>query len=81
MREIPITLFAPPAERSPLRARRIARAKAASLRKADLAMLPLYALAVAGAAAFTSQWASGLGAWPLLTVLACPLLHLVMRGE
>jgi hypothetical protein len=44
-------------------------------------MLPFYALVIAGAAAFTSQWAPGLGAWPLLTVLACPLLHLVMRGE
>jgi hypothetical protein len=81
MREMPIALFAPPAESAPMRVRRIARAKAASLRKADLAMLPFYALVIAGAAAFTSQWAPGLGAWPLLTVLACPLLHLVMRGE
>jgi hypothetical protein len=44
-------------------------------------MLPLYALVIAGAAALTTQWAPALGAWPLLTVLACPLLHLVTRGE
>ena len=42
-------------------------------------MLPLYGLVSASAAALSSQIT--LGAWPLLTVLACPLLHLVMRRD
>ena len=44
-----------------------------------LGMLPLDALVIA--AAGTLAGGAALGAWPLLTVLACPLLHLSMgRG-
>lgn len=46
--------------------------------KTDLGLLPLYALVLAAAVAFTGHWAPALGAWPLLTVLACPLLHLTL---
>lgn len=46
---------------------------------AIVAMLPLHALAIVGAAVFATRLE--LGAYPLLIALASPLLHLVTRRE
>jgi hypothetical protein len=63
------------------RAQRGAARTAAVPRKAAAGMLPLYALVAAAALVLASHWAPVLGAWPLLTVLACPLLHLGLRRD
>jgi hypothetical protein len=42
-------------------------------------MLPLYGLVGAAAVVFTGRLGDALGAWPLLILAACPLLHLVMQ--
>jgi hypothetical protein len=66
-------------ERAPARSR--ARARNAARRNAFAGMLPLYALVLAAAGALTSHFAPVLGAWPMLTVLACPLLQLTARRD
>lgn len=63
-----------------LRQPRIAATAASpAARWRDLGMLPLYGLVVTAAATLASR--ADFGAWPLLIVLACPLLHLAIRRE
>ena len=61
------------------RPRIAATAASPGARWRDLGMLPLYGFVVTAAAMLTSR--ADFGAWPLLIVLACPLLHLVIRRD
>jgi hypothetical protein len=79
MRHIPANFALAPTASARARALRAARSGPA--RKAVLAMLPLYLLVAAAAAALTTHWAPVMGAWPLLILLALPLLHLIPPRE